>query len=367
MWLAQTPGEQLEQIKSLQGIASIAATCAAQAGMLEHSVESLERGRTIAWGQVMQMRRAARLAAEANASLGERFREALSAQDGFARYVAPESFDRGLDRGSAPPRHLTESGPHPADLRLRLAQTWNEMVKEARRIPGLEDVMCPPGAAQLREAVQDGTVVLVNVAPARVTRAARGHDRIDNVPLPGLEVKATARRMADFTLALYALNASDVDYGPELRRHIARTLDETRRWLWEAIAEPVLGRLGIVRPPHAGEAWPRVWWCPTGMLTRPAPARRGNRRRPGVERHRPGSVLLHRLPDRPVAGAGAPPLVGNVDSGGERQTRSPALPALHGISREISSPEGEVPPPGDRPSHGAAGDTGRRRPADPSP
>ena len=48
MWWARLPDEQREQIESLQGIASIAASCAAQAGMLEHSVESLERGRAIA-------------------------------------------------------------------------------------------------------------------------------------------------------------------------------------------------------------------------------------------------------------------------------------------------------------------------------
>ncbi|EFC85482.1 CHAT domain-containing protein [Parafrankia sp. EUN1f] len=38
------------------------------------------------------------------------------------------------------------------------------------------------------------------------------------------------------------------------------------RWMWDAIAEPVLHALGHVGPPAPGEAWPRVRWCPTGML-----------------------------------------------------------------------------------------------------
>jgi CHAT domain len=342
MWLAKTPGERLEQIRSLQGIGSIAATCAARAGMLEHSVESLERGRTIAWGQVMQMRSAARMAAEADAQLGGRFREALTAQEGFARYVAPESYTEAWSEVGAYLQHLTEPGPHPADLRLRLAQTWNEMVREARRLPGLEDVMRPPGAAQLRAAVQDGTVVLVNAHRRGSHALLVGHDRLDNVPLPGLEAEATARRVTDFTLALYALNASDVDYGPELRRHIAHTLDETCRWLWEAIAEPVLGRLGIVRPPHAGEAWPRIWWCPTGVLTGLPLHAAGTDGAPGssvidlvVSSYTVSLTALWQAPAPRRSSARSILVVSNDEV--------PGLPALPGIPREISSLKAKFP------------------------
>ena len=342
MWLAKTPGERREQIRSLLGIGPIAATCAARAGMLEHSVESLERGRTIAWGQVMQMRRAARMAAEADPQLGERFREALTAQEGFARYVAPESYTEAWSEVGAYLQHLTETGPHPADLRLRLAQTWNEMVREARRIPGLEDVMRPPGAAQLRAAVQDGTVVLVNAHLRGSHALLVGPDRLDNVPLPGLEAEATARRLADFTLALYALNASDVDYSPELRRHIARTLDETRRWLWEAVAEPVLRRLGIVRPPQVEEAWPRIWWCPTGVLSGLPFHAAGIDGAPGssvidlvVSSYTVSLTALWQAPAPRSSPARSILVVSNDEV--------PGLPALPGIPREISALKAKFP------------------------
>jgi len=45
-----------------------------------------------------------------------------------------------------------------------------------------------------------------------------------------------------------------------------RILAETMRWLWDAVAEPVLRDLGYDGPPDDGEL-PRVWWCPTGLLS----------------------------------------------------------------------------------------------------
>jgi CHAT domain-containing protein len=38
-------------------------------------------------------------------------------------------------------------------------------------------------------------------------------------------------------------------------------------WLWETIAEPVLETLGFSEPPSDGR-WPRVWWIPTGPLSK---------------------------------------------------------------------------------------------------
>ena len=77
LWWANLPSERREQIESVQGMASLAASCAAQADMPEHAAESLERGRTILWGQVMQMRRAVRQVTTADPALGERFKQAF--------------------------------------------------------------------------------------------------------------------------------------------------------------------------------------------------------------------------------------------------------------------------------------------------
>ncbi|KAI0186238.1 CHAT domain-containing protein [Xylaria flabelliformis] len=38
--------------------------------------------------------------------------------------------------------------------------------------------------------------------------------------------------------------------------------------LWDTIASPVLDTLGYTRCPQPGEQWPRLWWIPTGVLSR---------------------------------------------------------------------------------------------------
>jgi CHAT domain-containing protein len=38
-------------------------------------------------------------------------------------------------------------------------------------------------------------------------------------------------------------------------------------WLWEAVCEPVLRRLGHTAPTPTEGPWPRVWWIPAGPLS----------------------------------------------------------------------------------------------------
>ena len=38
-------------------------------------------------------------------------------------------------------------------------------------------------------------------------------------------------------------------------------------WLWDIITGPILDRLGITAAGKSLSAWPRLWWCPSGLLT----------------------------------------------------------------------------------------------------
>jgi hypothetical protein len=46
-----------------------------------------------------------------------------------------------------------------------------------------------------------------------------------------------------------------------------QTVLEVLYWLWDTIASPVLATLGHTAPHQPEDAWPHVWWCPTGPLT----------------------------------------------------------------------------------------------------
>ena len=46
-----------------------------------------------------------------------------------------------------------------------------------------------------------------------------------------------------------------------------QTLAAVLTWLWDEIADPLLTALGLLSAPEPGQPWPRLWWCPTGLLT----------------------------------------------------------------------------------------------------
>ncbi|GAA1615271.1 CHAT domain-containing protein [Catellatospora bangladeshensis] len=64
--------------------------------------------------------------------------------------------------------------------------------------------------------------------------------------------------------ALQALDVASKAY-KEASALLDKRLIEITEWLWDALAAPVLDMLGI-GPATDGVA-PRLWWCPTGLLT----------------------------------------------------------------------------------------------------
>jgi tetratricopeptide (TPR) repeat protein len=113
-----------------------------------------------------------------------------------------------------------------------------------------------PRLADLRDAVAGGAVVVVNTTRHRgdavIVRADSDPVCID---LPGLR----ADEVRDRAMALTAATTDDeASLTGMLRRQ--RTLSEILGWLWDHIAEPVLGALPDAPSPH------RIWWLPTGFL-----------------------------------------------------------------------------------------------------
>ena len=61
--------------------------------------------------------------------------------------------------------------------------------------------------------------------------------------------------------------ALDREQSARARRDAQPRMLEVLAWTWDNITEPVLRRLGRTGPPPEGEPWPRVWWCPVGVVT----------------------------------------------------------------------------------------------------
>ncbi|KUN79274.1 CHAT domain-containing protein [Streptomyces griseoruber] len=178
------------------------------------------------------------------------------------------------------------------DRRMSLSRQWSDLVAEIRTLDGFEHFRRPLTAAELREAARDGPVVAVNVARSRCDAIVVRPDAIASVPLEGLtavDIHTVALRYVEaiehhqirlatlgeagveaaatpnvMTFRAYQRAAKDVLRAEAVMQDVLST---TLAWLWDTIVEPVFMACGLSGPPPSGTAWPRLWWCPTGILT----------------------------------------------------------------------------------------------------
>jgi tetratricopeptide (TPR) repeat protein len=237
-WRGMDRATQERVLGDHPGLCSWAASAAIAAGRPAEAVELLEQSRALLWS--LQRQHQADLAP--------------------LREIAPHLADE-LDRI----RHGFADVPDtPADRRVALASRWDDAVAEVRRLPGFENF--PRIATEdPRLAAAGGPVAMINVEHGGWgSHALLVTDKdIDVIPLPVAPAEVLAR-IGDYAGAL-----DEVEREPGIvsRRNLERVLAETLEWLWDSVAGPVLTALGHDRPPPDGGPWPRLWWCPIGVMT----------------------------------------------------------------------------------------------------
>ncbi|WP_371642610.1 CHAT domain-containing protein [Streptomyces mirabilis] len=165
------------------------------------------------------------------------------------------------------------------------------MVEEVRGVPGFESFRRPLPAAELRDAAAHGPVVAVNVSQRRADALLVSPDDVASLPLNLTAedvyetVRAYVESVEQHQECLAALeNAMIVAQTAPTARHyqayqkatsalveaetaMESVLTSTLEWLWETIGLPVAEACGLQAPLPESKVWPRMWWCPTGLLT----------------------------------------------------------------------------------------------------
>jgi tetratricopeptide (TPR) repeat protein len=212
---------------------SEAAACHLQAGLPERAVELWEQGRGVLLSQALDShtdlsglsRRDSRLAAEFT-----RIRDEL---DGTAGYSLA-----GLDR-----------------LR-QLAADRDRILTEIRSLEGFAHFLRPLPVHDLLAAAEQGPIALVNVTYIRSDALLLTRAGVQVVPLPELTPGAVVDRLVALKTA--------VDLHDVLPERAEQETLLILRWLWQALARPVLEHLNMTGPVDG--VWPRLWWCPGGPL-----------------------------------------------------------------------------------------------------
>ncbi|MET9269610.1 CHAT domain-containing protein [Kribbella sp. NPDC003557] len=188
---------------------------------------------------------------------------------------------------------VAAAGARRGGERIGFEREWDELLAEIRGLDGFSDFLRPPGMDQLRQAAAGGPVVVVNISRQRSDALIVEADGVrPAIPLPAAAYDVTADQAGRYLQVIHDLEAArrtaaeqqhpfehgDLSAGAvhayqaaaaalhAERIRTERVVLEVLEWLWTAIAEPVLTALGLTETP-TGDTWPRLWWCPTGLLT----------------------------------------------------------------------------------------------------
>ncbi|MFE0674899.1 CHAT domain-containing protein [Streptomyces sp. NPDC058867] len=255
---------QLGQLNELPGEAAAAAL---HAGQPIRAVELLERTRGVLSADVLARRsdeqtRLRAHAPELSESL-DRLRARLTRLDP-PRPVAEWA---GEAAGSIDSESHHSSALHRSEQRVEAHRAWQDLIAEIRQRPGFADFLQAPSAARLARQAQDGPIVFISAGATRcdaLILTASADPPVEVVPLPGL-TRAEAYEQANRLRAAHR-RAADPTVHPRRRIMSQRDVLDVLEWLWDVVAEPVLTRIGHTVRPAPGRPWPRLWWCPVGIM-----------------------------------------------------------------------------------------------------
>lgn len=126
-------------------------------------------------------------------------------------------------------------------------QNLERTIKEIRAHPGFERFLMIPSEDELKAAAAKGPIVIINVSRYRCDALIIHENGLVTRALPQLldsEIQARATGLAH-------LESLDLNL---------------LEWLWDTITGPILDSLGFTDALQS--EWPRVWWIPTGLLTK---------------------------------------------------------------------------------------------------
>jgi tetratricopeptide (TPR) repeat protein len=248
-WHGLDRGTQEYHLAKFPTLVADAAACTILSGQPERAIELLEQSRSLLWTQALTLRSdLADLAARA-----PHIAERLGSIRTLLNAPLPETGVPQTDTDEADGTQSTDA--RAADQRLHLALEWDQLLTQARAIPGFEHFLAPIPYQQLTAAASDGPVIILNASRYGSHAIILQPDTsLTVLDLPDATPEAVVKHVSQQGIFRYEPTGRD------------NRLLETLAWTWDIIAEPALRALSYAKPPEPGAPWPRVWWCPIGIL-----------------------------------------------------------------------------------------------------
>ncbi|KAJ6599558.1 TPR-like protein [Mycena sp. CBHHK59/15] len=255
-WLGLSISDRHYSLLKAGKVVRDAAAAAIASGQAENAVEWLEQGRSVIWGQLLNLRTPVDMLSNSHPELADRLLS-LSVQLEGSGTRASHSVP--ITSGAQ------ESLQSVADRAHQNAYHREELLKEIRGLEGFSRFLLPRTISELSQAAQKGPVVLLNIS----------YNRCDALILmPGLDGEVMHIPLTEFTpgdAESLANSLGDlVGRGERLHGqreghlHPEDALEQNLSKLWFGVVKPVLNGLAMTTPSKSN--LPRIWWCPTGPL-----------------------------------------------------------------------------------------------------
>ncbi|KAK0644316.1 CHAT domain-containing protein [Cercophora newfieldiana] len=232
-------------LSELDGFASDAAAIALAAGKSAfEALELLELGRDISAGSLSALYADISLLSQKHPEVATRYTKARDEVDRRAK-----STETQIRQGSPPgrrPGQIFTTKESEAERRHKADRELENIIAEIRRLSGFQDFLLPPSEPAIKAAAHQGPLITINISSYRCDAILATQDAIQVLPLPSLT-------KSDLETRLKLNNLADLN---------------TLSWLWHIIASPILTTLNYTTHPATQSKWPRVWWLPTGALSR---------------------------------------------------------------------------------------------------
>ncbi|KAG8795072.1 hypothetical protein FRC12_018368 [Ceratobasidium sp. 428] len=182
---------------------------------------------------------------------------------------------RILDSTGAPSHHQHNGLNSQASLEQTArehrghASRLEELIGQARQIPGFERFLLPRKLSERAGSTYTGTVVTLNVHDSRCDALALrpGSSKVVHIPLPSISRKQCVDMRSQLFAALRRGGIRSRGHRrPVFETHEAEDMfGGVLATLWIGVVRPILSALGFLERP-ATEKLPRVAWCSTGPL-----------------------------------------------------------------------------------------------------
>ncbi|KDQ52117.1 hypothetical protein JAAARDRAFT_198536 [Jaapia argillacea MUCL 33604] len=230
--------EHYRELATAGNLARDAASAAIEAGEFQIAVEWLEQGRSVVWGQLLQLRTPIDELRQVQPQLADRFTQ-VSNQ--LQQTSTPSHTSEGGDQ------HSLEAV---AQEHRRLTAQWEALLGEIHGIQGFDRFLLPKPFSQLKGAIHSGPVVILNASTTRCDALVMLPDLDDilHIPLPTItesDVQGLHHQLNNLISESGRLVPLERGCRVKALPDPNSLLEEVLAQLWEHVVKPVLDGLAF--------------------------------------------------------------------------------------------------------------------------